>query len=164
MIKPLVQKVLVAYNGSRSSLQAVKYAIIMAKQIKCQVKVVYVVDTVTIRQLTISKFMVSDEGEQIETSLISDGERNLSYAENLAKAKGIKLETELRKGSVWSEIISAADQFKAELILIGGSTDSNPFSNKHDVVSAQNSEIIGSAHCSVMLVREPHIEQLFKLS
>ena len=164
MIKPLVQKVLVAFNGSESSLHSLMYALIMAKQIKCQVKVVFVVDTVTIRQLTMSKFVVKEEGADLETHLLGDGERNLNYAVNLAKSKGLKIETELRKGAVWSEIITAADQFKADVILIGGNTTESALSNKRDVVSTQNSEIIGSAHCSVMLVRQPHIEQLFKLA
>ncbi len=163
MIKPLFQKVLVAYNGSESSLHAVMYALIMAKQFKCQVKIVFVVDTVTIKQLTISKFVVKDEGEELQNHLLGDGERNLRYASELAKSKEIKIETELRKGAVWSEIITAADEFKADVILLGGSTSEAIFSNKKDVVSAQNSEIIGSAHCSVMMVRQNQIEQLFKL-
>ncbi|MCH5295154.1 MAG: universal stress protein [Treponema sp.] len=164
MIKPLFQRIVVAYNGSQSSLHAVMYAILMAKQFKCHIKVVYVVDTVTIRQLTMSKFMVKDEGEQIEGGLTTDGDRNLTYAVKLAAGKGIKIDAELRKGAVWSEIISAADEFKADLILLGGTADSAPFVNRHDVISRQNGEIIGSAHCSVMLVRQPQIEQLFKIA
>ena len=35
---------------------------------------------------------------------------------------------------------------------------------KHGTIGIQDSEIIGSAHCSVMVVRHPQIEQLFRLS
>ena len=164
MIKPLFQKVLVAYNGSQSSLRAVLYAIMMAKQFKCQVKVVYVVDTATIKQLTLSKFLIKDEAENIEGKLQSDGDRNLNYVQTLAKSKGVKIELELKKGAVWSEIITAADTFKADLILLGGTTGSSTYSTlQRDVVKAQDAEIIGSAHCSVMVVRQPYIEQLFKI-
>lgn len=62
MIKPFFQKVLVAYNGSKSSLHAVMYAILMAKAYKCRVKVVYVVDTDTIKKLTLTKFLMKEEG------------------------------------------------------------------------------------------------------
>ncbi len=164
MIKNLFQKVLVAYNGSESSLQAVLYGIIMAKQYKCQLKVVYVVDTVSLRQLTLTKFMISEESGHLEESLIQDGARNLSYAVELAKSKGVKIETELLKGAVWSEIIAAADKMKADLILIGGKTTSSSLTNHHDMVSLHNSEIIGSAHCSVMLVRKEQLKELFKLA
>lgn len=165
MIKSLFQKVVVAYNGSKSSLHAVMYAILMAKCYKCRVKVIYVVDIATIRQLMLTNFLVEEEGQSFAGSLESDGNRNLDFAVGLAKSKGVKLETELRKGAVWSEIIAAADEFKADLILLGGADSSIQLSTlKHDVASMQDSEIIGSAHCSVMVVRQPYIEQLFRIA
>jgi len=164
MMKPLFQKVLVAYNGSKSSLHAVMYAILMAKCYKCHVKVVYVVDVATIRQLMLGNFVVKEEGLDFASNLESDGKRNLDFALGLAKSKGIKIDTEVRKGAIWTEIISAADEYKADLILLGGSNSGLQLSTiKHDVVSMQDSEIIGSAHCSVMVVRQPYIEQLFRI-
>ena len=118
MIKPLFQRVVVAYNGSVSSLHAVMYAMLMAKLYHCQVKVVFVVDPATIRQLTISKFMVKEEGDEIEGSLKSDGERNLEYVIKLAKSKGVRIDTELRSGAVWSEVITSAAEYDADLILL----------------------------------------------
>lgn len=165
MIKPLFQKIIAAYNGSQASLSAVMYAIMMAKQLKCQVKVVYVVDTDTIKKLTLTKFMVKDEGESIEQGLQADGERNLAFAQKLAKSKGIKIETELKKGAVWAEIIKTADEYNADLILLGGHKQNNsPSLSRKDMVSLQDGEIIGSAHCSVMVVNVPQLDQLFKLA
>lgn len=164
MIKPLFQRLVVAYNGSEASLHAVMYAVLMAKLYKCQVKVVYVVDTVTIKQLTLSKFMVKDEGDLIESNLVADGERNLSYVTKLASGKGIKVESELRKGAVWSELIKVANEYNANLILLGGKVSGNSSTPHRDVLSAHNSEVIASASCSVIVVREHYIEQLFKLA
>ena len=165
MIKALFQKIVVAYNGSPSSLHAVMYAIMMARLYKCQVKIVYVVDTETIKKLILTKFMIREEGDALSGGLEADGRRNLAYAAGLAKAKGIKVETELRSGSVWAEVIAAADEYKADLILLGGHGEDRQRSTlHHDVVSMQDSEIIGSAHCSVMVVRHEYMEQLFKLA
>ena len=163
MIKPLFQNIVVAVNGSEQSIHAAMYAILMAKLYKSRVKVLYVVDTATLRKLTLSKFFVSDESASYEKSLSEDGHRYLSYVEELAKSKGIAIETELRKGAVWSEIITAADDFKAGLILVGGKPHTES-KLQRDATSMANSEIIGSAHCSVLVVREPKIEQLFKLA
>ncbi len=164
MLKPLFQKVLVAFNGSPSSLRAVMYSIMMAKQYKCSVKVVYVVDTATIKHLTLSRVFYDDEAKDTEHSLNDDGKKNLEYAKRLARNKGIEIETELRFGSVWAEVISSADAYKADLILLGGSSESSSLTTlTHDVVKAQDAEIIGSAHCSVMVVRHQYIEQLFKI-
>jgi len=163
MIKPLFQNVLIAANGSESSLHASMYGILMAKQYHIKLKVVFVVDTATLRQLTLSKFFVADESDSYESNLCSDGDHYLKYVTDLARQKGIKIETELRKGAVWSEIIAAADEFKAGLILIGGKEIKSYDTLHRNVVSISRSEIIASAHCSVMVVREPQIEQLFKL-
>lgn len=164
MIKPLFQRVVVAVNGSASSLHAAMYGILMAKTYHCNLKAVYVVDTATIKQLMMSKFLLSDEGSSTEAGLESDGNRNLQYILDLAKSKGVKIETELKKGSVWSEIVNAADDYKADLILLGGQTATNTSSIIRSDLSMEHRSIIGSAHCSVLVVNEQYIEQMFKLA
>lgn len=164
MIKPLFQKVIVAYNGSLSSLHAVMYGIMMAKQYKSDVKVVYVVDDASIRELVLSKFMLKEEGERMKERLHADGERDVEYIKSLAKQKNVKIETLVTQGVVWSEIVQASVDYKANLILLGGSTSSTIYNRTHSYISKQDSEIMGSAPCSVMVVKEPYIEQLFKLT
>lgn len=160
MIKPLFNNILVVINGSEASIQAAQYGVLMARLYRCDMKAIYVVDTATLKELTISKFFVSEESSEYEKSLTEDGERYLNYVENLAKAKGIKIETELRKGSVWSEVIAYADDSKTDLILLG--------EHKHiqskDVISSIYREIISHANCSVLVVKEKDIEKLYKMA
>lgn len=160
MIKPLFNNILVVINGSEASIQAAQYAVLMARLYRCDMKAIYVVDTATLKELTISKFFVSEESSEYEKSLTEDGKRYLNYVENLAKAKGIKIETELRKGSVWSEVIAYADDSKTDLILLG--------EHKHiqskDVISSIYREIISHANCSVLVVKEKDIEKLYKMA
>ena len=157
MIKPLFNNILVVINGSEASIQAAQYGVLMARLYRCDMKAIYVVDTATLKELTISKFFVSEESSEYEKSLTEDGKRYLNYVENLAKAKGIKIETELRKGSVWSEVIAYADDSKTDLILLG--------EHKHiqskDVISSIYREIISHANCSVLVVKEKDIEKLY---
>ncbi len=165
MIKPLFQKVIVAYNGSQSSLHALMYAILMAKQTGCRVKVIYVVNTEALKTLSAAKILLKDECETSLAEVESDGKKKLAYCEKLGRQKGIKIETELRYGAVWSELIMAADDWQANLILLGGTSGLTEFTNLvYTKLSRQNSEIIGSAHCNVMVVKEPYIEQLFKMA
>lgn len=160
MIKPLFNNILVVINGSEASIQAAQYGVLMARLYRCDMKAIYVVDTATLKELTISKFFVSEESFEYEKSLTEDGKRYLNYVENLAKAKGIKIETELRKGSVWSEVIAYADDSKSDLILLG--------EHKHiqskDVISSIYREIISHANCSVLVVKEKDIEKLYKMA
>lgn len=87
MIKPIFQKVLILMNGSESSVHAVQYGILMSKLYHCTLKAVYVVDTATLKQLTLTKIFVIEESSEYESSLTADGNRYLGYAAELAAAK-----------------------------------------------------------------------------
>ena len=161
MIKPLFQKILVLVNGSEASIHAVQYGILMSKLYRCSMKVVYVVDTATLKQLTLSKFFITEESSEYEDSLRADGLRYLEYATNLANAKGIKIETELLSGSVWAETVSAADAYDANLILLGCA---EKVDGAHEVLRETYRLIMQNTPCSVLLVDEKQIDQLYKLA
>ncbi|GHV73749.1 universal stress protein [Spirochaetia bacterium] len=159
MTKPLLSNLIVAISGSDASILAAKYAIIMAKQYRCRLCAVYVVDTATIRQLALSKIFIQEESLDYERSLETNGERYLSFVEELARAKGVKIDRVIRKGAVYTEILAVADEKKADLIILGGwEKDRNP----RDIISHSHREIMVSAKCSVYLVKEPLVDQLYK--
>jgi nucleotide-binding universal stress UspA family protein len=159
MIKPLFSNIVVAITGSDASILAAKYAIIMSKLYRCRISAVYVVDTATIRQLTLSKIFIQEESQEYEKSLEANGERYLSFVEELARAKGVKIEREIRRGAVYTEILSVADQKKADLIVLGGWEKDR---SARDIISHAHREIMVNAKCSVFLVKEPTIDQLYK--
>ena len=159
MIQPLFSNIVVAVSGSDASVLAAKYAVVMAKAYRCRLSAVYVVDTATIRQLTLSKILIQEEGLEYETSLLSSGERYLSFVEELALAKGIKIERELRKGAVYTEILAAANEKKADLIVLGGWEKDR---STRDIFSHTQREIIINAGCSVLLAKEPDIDEIYK--
>jgi len=159
MIKPLFTNIVVAVNGSDASILAAKYAIVMAKAYNCVLNAVYVVDKATIRQLTLSKIVVPEESQDYESSLEANGKRYLSYVEELAKAKGVTVEREIRKGVVYTEILAAADENNADLIILGGwEKDRKP----DDIISSSHRYIMTNAKCSVLLVKEPKIDLIYK--
>jgi len=158
-MKPFLSNIITAVNGSDSSIMAAKYAIIMAKTYNCQLSVVYVVDTATIKQLTLSKIFIKEESIEYEKSLAENGERYLAFVEELARAKGIKIEKEIRRGAVYTEIITAAEERKADLIVLGGL---ERVRGAKDVLDHAQCQIMIGAKCSVLLVKEPNIEQRYK--
>lgn len=160
MVKPLFNSILVVINGSEASIHAAQYGILMARLYRCDMKAIYVVDTATLKELTISKFFVTEESLDYENSLTEDGKRYLSYVENLAKSKGIKIETELRKGSVWSEVVGFAEDSNVDLILLG----EHQHKEEKDAITSTYKEIISHAGCSVLVVRQKNIEQLYKMA
>jgi nucleotide-binding universal stress UspA family protein len=159
MIKPLISNIVVVITGSDASILAAKYAIVMAKTYRCKMTAVYVVDTATIRQLTLSKIFIQEESQEYEKSLTSNGERYLSFVEELARAKGVKIDRELRQGAVYTEILTVADDRKADLIILGGWEKDR---STKDIISQAHREIMVNAKCSVLLVKEPGIDQIYK--
>jgi nucleotide-binding universal stress UspA family protein len=159
MIKALFSNIVVAVSGSDASILASKYAIILAKLYRCRLSAIYVIDTATIRQLTLSKIFIQEESLEYEKSLEANGERYLSFVEELARAKGVKIEREMRRGAVYTEILGAADERKADLILLGGWEKDR---NARDIITQAHREIMVSAKCSVLLVKEASIDQLYK--
>ena len=113
-----------------------------------------------------SKFFITEEVSRYRANLKSDGERYLSYLKRLADEKSVKISVELKEGAVWSELIKSAEEFDADLIVLGGKTNgANSMSSvlRRDKVSAANSEIIGSSKCNVLVVKDADVEKLFKL-
>lgn len=161
MIKPLFKNVLVMVNGTEASINAVRYAILMAKLYQSDVRAVYVVDTATIRQLSLNRIFVDDESREYERSLEQNGQRYLAFVEQLGKDKGVKVQTELRRGAIWSEIVTAAEERKTDLILLGGTESTQ---SDKDVLSTTHKSVLVNARCSVLVVKEKMIEQLYKLA
>ena len=159
MSKPLFSNIVVAVSGSDASISAAKYAIVMAKTYRCRLSAVYVVDTATIRQLTLSKIFIQEESQEYEKSLEINGDRYLSFVNELAAAKGIKLERELRRGAIYTEILAVADEKKADLIILGGWEKDR---GTREIFSHAHREIMINAKCSVILAKEPGIDQLYK--
>ncbi|HKL86123.1 MAG TPA: universal stress protein [Treponemataceae bacterium] len=162
MIKPLFQNILVMVNGTEASINAVKYAILMAKLYRCRVNAVYVIDTATIKQLTLNRIFIEEESREYEQSLEENGLRYLAYVDELGKAKGVEISTELRRGAIWSEVIAASEEKHIDVILVGGLDHDN--TDQKELSSFTFKTILINARCSVIVVKERMIEQLYKLA
>lgn len=167
MVKPLFQNIIVAFNGTKQSVHAAMYGILMAKTYQLSIKFVYVVDTATMAHLTLSKFLTPDERKDFDEQLTEDGKRHFNYAKKLAQKHNVKIETEMRRGSVATEIISTAEDFSADMILIG-MRDAGAYSRistqaNNGGTSTLSVEIMAKARCPVLCVRKADIEDLFQV-
>jgi len=158
-MKHLINDIVVAITGTEASILAAKYAIIMTKFYNCKLHAVYVVDTATIKMLTLSKIFIQEEGAEYEKNLENNGNRYLTFIEELAKEKDVKIERILRKGAIYTEILKVADEKNADLILLGGWEKDTKTS---DIIGHSHREIMANSKCSVILVKEPNIDQIYK--
>lgn len=145
-----LSRLLVVVNGSESSICAARYALEMAADYGSQVTMVYVVDSATIKQLTLSRIFVPDESAEYESSLERSGKRILAYMQELAAGRKLEISTVLRRGAVPAEVIALAEEIEAGAILIGGSDRKSQFK---DVLADVHSEIVRNAPCPVLVVK-----------
>ncbi len=157
MKRPL-SNLIVVVNGSEVSIAAVKYALALKRHMGSRIIAVYVVDTVTIKQLALSRIFVEDESVEYEHSLEETGKRYLALVSEIAAAKHMRVETWLRKGSISGEIIKAAEESGSDCIVVGGW---NGDSRYRDILIEANRDIVRSASCPVIVVKGPEAETVY---
>lgn len=149
-MRQLFRTLLVAINSSEASMDAFKYALAMKKQHGSRIVACYIIDTATIRQLTLSRIFVPDESEEYEASLAMTGKRYLGFCNELAQAKRMEIETVLEKGSVSGEIIKLAEDLKADCIVIGCQPADSLY---RDAICDANIEILKHSRCPVLFIK-----------
>jgi nucleotide-binding universal stress UspA family protein len=107
----------------------------------------------------LSKIFIQEESADYQTGLEANGERYLSFVEELAKAKGIRIERELRHGAVSTEILTVADEKKADLIVLGGWERDRP---ARDIIGRTHVDLMLNAKCSVLVIKEPQIDLMYR--
>ena len=167
MAKEFFKKVLVAINGSESSIRAAMYGIMLARTYNLELKFVYVIDSATINYLGMNQILAKDEQVDYKVDLCYEGQNHLEYAASLAGSKGVSAQTELKDGHVVTEILKVAKEFEADLILIGSTSKKRGESLiKRNVHSSHQSDIIDNSKIPVLVVQsqeKDNIETKFKV-
>jgi len=110
-------KILVATDGSKPALHAVKYAISLVRQLSStssSITLISVHDDVGLRH---AKSFV---GREVVADYLRElSEKELKPARKLLDAAGIKHDMVVRTGHVSTEIVSLAESGKYELLVLG---------------------------------------------
>jgi nucleotide-binding universal stress UspA family protein len=157
-MKGLLSKVLVLAEGLYSSTAPVRYAVALRKTFGTEVVAVYAVDTAAIRKLASSRIFIDEESQEYERSLEETGRRRLAFVEEMAREKGVEVETRLLKGSIAGEVVRVAEEIGADCILIGGWEHNGDF---RDILLEASREIADLAPCSVLIVKNRDAERAY---
>ena len=112
--------ILVAVDGSEISIKTLETALTEAKVWNAQLNVVYVLETGLFEDIPAAQNM-----EYIRNLLEQQGLNVFSYAEKRCAEEGVSLKTQLRSGHAGIEIIAAATEISADLIVIGSHAKSD---------------------------------------
>ena len=113
----LFRHILVPIDGSEPSLQAVQMALrIIELCPSCKMTVLYVIDRLVLNELI--RFSKRNEHE-VEGELEEQGRRYLELARKDAERRGVTAECQSRRGDPFEEVIAAANDLSADLIIMG---------------------------------------------
>jgi nucleotide-binding universal stress UspA family protein len=147
----MISKILVAMDGSESSLRAYEYASFLAKQCDAALLIVNIFDAFErisskIKQELgeVAKQIEAEGGTAITLQMLDD-------YKSQAKDSGIKdVKTLIRQGNAAAEILHIADEEKADTIVIGR-TGINTL--KEFLLGGVSHKVIHHAKCPVTIVR-----------
>jgi nucleotide-binding universal stress UspA family protein len=157
-MKTPLQTILVAVSGSEQSIKAAKYGIALAKSYRARLLAAYVVDTDTLKELLLSRIFVEEESADYQRNLERNGQNYLGYVAELGQKKGVAVEKLLRRGAVSTEIIEAAREYKADLILLGAFEGQT---NLRDLLGRQHREIIRNQAVEIVDLRTERSSRAF---
>jgi nucleotide-binding universal stress UspA family protein len=152
-----ISKILVPIDGSHPSMDALEYAIEIAKKNNSQIIILTVIDfykypyllssTVLAPTFGMEKYM--EEKEQLEKRM---DELKEKYAQNIDGKGLIDIKTQIIEGtkSVAATIIEYAESEHADLIIVG-SRGKTGF--KKMLIGSVSMDVVKYAHCSVLVKR-----------
>ncbi len=147
----MFKKILIAADGSSTSLKAAEKAIGIARQFDARLKVVVVIDQ---RVFFIPHDYLPESSGYFKVleELRAGAERILNTIQKAAEKAGLeKLEVEILEGSVVDEIVAAAKKFRADLLIIGavGKTGA-----ERGVLGSTAQALTTQSPCSLMIVKK----------
>jgi nucleotide-binding universal stress UspA family protein len=107
-------KILVAVDGSVISDKALQTAVDVARSVKATVHVIYIVETGFFSALP-----MDNTWEMMYSLLEKEGKEALAKARQYAHGNGVEAITHLKQGHAGNEILRAAQDVGADLIVLG---------------------------------------------
>ena len=137
--------ILVAIDGSKTSGQALETAVEEARVWKATVHAIYVVETGLFSSLP-----MDSTWEIMYSMLENEGTRALEKARELAERSGVKLEILMKQGHAGNEIVRAAAELGADLVIVGshGKSDVDKL-----LLGSVSSFVVSNSAKNVMVVR-----------
>ena len=151
-------RVLVAIDGSTSSMHAIDYAISIAVKNDSQLIILYVIDFYKYTHLSSSIILAPTFGSEKYLEEKSEAEKLMNKIKENFKlkindnTKSKKLKTEIVEGakSVATTIMEYAESENIDLIIVGSRGRT---SFKKLLLGSVSSNVIKNAHCAVLVVR-----------
>ncbi len=144
MSDPTLHRLLVAYDGSDNALRACESAALLAKNFGAEVRLLYVIPTLSIYTAPLADDYYSVQQEKAEDLV--------RKAMEVFEKRGVKAKSDVVRArwSIVETIVNYADEQRCDLVLIGA-RGAGGFEKM--LMGSVSSGVVAHAHCHVMVVR-----------
>ncbi|MBN1998843.1 universal stress protein [candidate division KSB1 bacterium] len=158
MMSP-VKKILVYIDGTEQSITAAQYAICLSKFTGAELTAQYVINTKALDDLLKARIFFKQEQEEYARDLEADAKRYLDHVLELARVKGVVIDTKSTSGSVNQEILNEVKDGRYDLLVIGELSRTR---SRRDEFYNEVERALRSVPCSVLVVKDDeHVWQMY---
>ena len=146
-----VKKMMVYIDGTEQSITAAQYAICLSRAIGAELIALYVVNTRALSDLVKTHIFLEAEQKEYQRDLEADAERYLNHTRELARQKGLAIETISTSGTVQVVIKNKIREHGIDLLVIG---ELSHVRSRRDEFYNEAERAMRNVPCSVLIVKD----------
>lgn len=151
MSKYPFSKMLVYLDGSEGSLNALMYAIMLAKSTQAELHAIYVINTKALGDLVKSHVFIDQEKNEYLDDLREDANRHIRHAKKMAATKELDIVSLAVEGSPHQEVLNYVRDNNIDILLMGSV---NAIKSRRDELTSENDRILRTVQSPVLVVRD----------
>ena len=146
-----IQKMLVHIDGTEASILAAQYAICLSRRYDAELTALYVINTRALSDLLKAHIFIESEQEEYQHDLELDADRYLKHVRDLAREKGVAVETLSRSGTIHQEIKNCIKENEIDLLVLGEISHAR---SRRDELCNESEMALRRSPCPVLTVKD----------
>lgn len=145
------KKIMVYIDGTEQSITAAQFALCLSKFTGADLTAFYVINIKALDDLLKARIFLKEEQLEYERDLEEDARRYLNHVRELARNKGISIETKSAMGSVYQEVVKTIKEDGIDLLIIG---ELSRIRSRRDEFYDETERTMRAVPCSVLIVKD----------
>ncbi|MBN1309506.1 MAG: universal stress protein [Chitinispirillaceae bacterium] len=150
-MRPIIERIMVYVDGSEQSVTAVEYALCLARATGASLSALYVINTRALDELVKASIFLRSEQEEYSRDIEADAQRYCNLVKDMARGKGVPVDTLCAKGSVHQEITAMIKERSIDLLVIG---ELSRMHSRRDELYDDTERAMRLSSCSVLIVKD----------
>jgi nucleotide-binding universal stress UspA family protein len=146
-----IKKMLVYVDGTEQSVTAAQFALCCARYLDAELTALYVINTRALDDLLKARIFLKEEQLEYNRDLEADAERYLNHVRELARNKGIAIQTVKTTGAPNQEIVRVVKEGGFGLLFVG---ELSRIRSRRDEFYDETERAMRSVPCSVLIVKD----------